>query len=337
MTEPTTSTDAPPSDDPVAEVARLADELAGTAPGPTRDELEQRLPYVRLDAAAALAGTPGRPDWPPTVDDPFPEVSGRLPEIGPSEITTDVLAGGILHHGAVVVRGLLGPQDVTRIRSAMDEARDARSRAQADPPEGDGAPAFVPFRPKKKTAGQKGKPHLVRLVDAPRVLTDVLATYHRLGLIDAAAGYFGEPAVLTANKSVLRYLEVPRMIPTDFHQDGRFMGAETRAANVWVTLDDCGTTAPGLDVVPRREPRIHPTGNGDNGFDWTLSQGEVEAMAGDVGIHRLDLRAGDGLLFDHFLVHRSAHDRAMTQMRHAVECWLFAASHAPPPYQPLLT
>src|SRR5690606_14986679 len=104
---------------------------------------------------------------------------------------------------------------------------------------------------------------LIRLVDSPRLLAEVLGTYRRLGILDTVAAYLGEAPVFTANKTVLRYLSVPdTILPSDFHQDGRFMGGDIRALNVWSTLTDCGTDAPTLDLVPRREPCIHPTGQG---------------------------------------------------------------------------
>lgn len=296
-------------------------------------EAEQQLPYLQLEAAGGLRDRPGRTPWPPVIDDPFPTVTGRLPEISPAELSVDTVGGGILHHGAVIVRGLLDAVDVERIRDGMDRTFEARSRVEATGDRDAGVPWYVKFRPRAKTSGQKGKPHLVRLVDAPRVLADVLATYRRLGLLDTIERYLGEPPVFTANKSVLRYLELPKFVPTDYHQDGRFMDASVRAVNAWVTLTDCGADAPTLDLLPRREPAIHPTGRGQDGFDWTLSEADVEALAAGTPVVRLELQAGDAVLFDHFLVHRSAYSPTMTKMRQAIELWFFAPSAAPKEYQ----
>jgi hypothetical protein len=296
-------------------------------------DAERVLPHLQLDATEGLRDVAPRTPWPPAIDDPFPDVSGRLPEITGAQLSAETLGGGLLHHGAVLVRRMLAADDVDRIRPGMDRTIAARAIAEAGTDHEGGAPWYIPFRPSKKTAGQKGKPHLVRLVDAPRVLPDVLATYRRLGLLGAIESYLGDPPVFTANKSVLRYLERPQFVPSDYHQDGRFMDASVRAANVWVTLTDCGTDAPTLDLIPRREPTIHPTGNGNDGLDWTLSEREVDQLAGDTPVVRLELEAGDGVLFDHFLVHRSAYSPAMTKMRQAIEFWFFAPSHAPKDYQ----
>lgn len=324
-------TEAPP--DPWPRVAELTAALQRAG----RDlAIEAELPHLRLEAAERLreTTTPREP-WPPPYPDPFPHVRGALPELGPDELTTAAVAGGLLHHGAVVVRGLLGPEDTARIAEEMDLTFASRVAAGDDGSDPAPEPWFVPFRPPQKTVGQRGKPHLIRAVDAPRVLADLLDTYHRLGVVDVVEEYLGEPPVFTANKSVLRYLSVGEIVPTDFHQDGRFMGAEVRAINVWVTLTDCGTTAPSLDLIPRRETAIAPTGNGDSGFDWTISAAEADAMAGDTPVVRLDLAAGDAVVFDHFLVHRSGWRAGMPDMRKAIECWFFAPSSVPWKYQPL--
>jgi len=312
-------------------------ELTGSLLAGGRDaEVEAELPHLRLAAAEMLRDTVGRAPWPPRYEDPFPDVRGALPEIGPEELTADVVVGGILHHGAILVRGMLGPDDVDRVGREMDLTFESRLAADEEPAGAEEEPPWwVPFRPVQKTVGQRGKPHLIRVVDAPRVLADALDTYRRLGLIDLIGDYFGEPPVFTANKSVLRYLEVPPAVFTDFHQDGRFMGTDVRALNVWVTLTDCGTDAPSLDLIPRREQDIAPTGNGTSGFDWTIAATEADEMAGDTPVVHLDLRAGDGLLFDHMLVHRSGVRAGMTGMRKAIEWWFFAPSHVPWKYQPL--
>lgn len=324
-----------PIDDPWSRVAELT---ASLVEGGRDVEVEAELPHRRFAAAELLRAAAPREPWPPTFADPFPDVRGALPEIGPAELSTDVVAGGILHHGAVIVRGMLDDDELRRIGRGMDLTFESRLAADDTRPGDSGEsepPWWVPFRPGQDTVGQKGKPHLIRMVDAPRVLADLLGTYRRLGLLDLLADYFGEPPVFTANKSVLRYLEVPPLLFTDFHQDGRFMGIDVRAVNVWVTLSDCGTDAPSLDLIPRREHAIAPTGNGNSGFDWTISAAEADAMAGDTPVVHLELRAGDAVLFDHLLVHRSGVRKGMSSMRKAIECWFFAPSHVPWKYQPL--
>lgn len=318
--------------DPYDEVGRRTDQLLSDGPD---EELEQSLPTLRYEAARRLAGQPGRDHWPPDLADPFPQVRGQFPEIGPDEVTTPTLAGGMLHHGGVIIRGLVGEPELDRLRAGMESTFAAREEAGGD--SAGRAPWFVPFRSGGNTVGQRGKVHLVRLVDSPRYLVEVLDLYGRLGLLDVIESYFGEPPVFTSNKTVLRRLELPKFVPSDFHQDGQFMGSDVRSANVWLTLDDCGpdASAPALDVVPRREPAILPTGNAPSGFDWTLSAEEVEAAAGGTPPVRLDMKAGDALFFDLFLIHRTGFSAGMTDIRRAIEFWFFAPSSMPAKYQAL--
>jgi len=44
---------------------------------------------------------PGMPiePWPRTIEDPFPDVVGRPPEIDAEQLSMEVLGGAILHHG----------------------------------------------------------------------------------------------------------------------------------------------------------------------------------------------------------------------------------------------
>src|SRR5215207_4087977 len=95
--------------DPYDDVVRLSERLEADGPDAA---LEQALPGLRFDAAARLVGRPGRATWPPHLADPFPEIAGRFPEIGRDEITTPILAGGMLHHGGVIIRRLLEEADL---------------------------------------------------------------------------------------------------------------------------------------------------------------------------------------------------------------------------------
>lgn len=300
-------------------------------------ELEATLAKFALDRVAAAAALPAdaAPEpWPAPQPDPFAGLSGQVPEIRGAELTPAVLAGAIIHHGALVVRGMVRDEDVARLHHGLESASAALESVTT--PTESALPWFVPLLPRPKNFGLRSKSKVVRLADAPLVMEDVLATYHRIGLIEAIGAYFGEPPVFTAEKSVLRRMPLEMPIPTDWHQDGRFMGADTRSVNVWVALSDCGTNSPSLDVVPRREPGVASTGQGDNGLDWTLSTAQVEAIAGATPPVRLEFAAGDGLVFDHFLIHRTAYAETMTEVRRAIECWFFAPSHAPDKYQKLL-
>jgi len=53
-------------------------------------------------------------------------------------------------------------------------------------------------------------------------------------------------------------------------------------------------------------------------------------------IARPVLEAGDAMLFDHLLVHRTAVAPGMTRERHAIESWFFAPSAYPEGQLPIL-
>src|SRR5690606_1959800 len=73
-----------------------------------------RLVDLRHDAFETLDPGAGRTPWPPDYDDPFPEVSGTIPEVDGADLTARVLGGAVAHHGALVVRGLFDGDQVER-------------------------------------------------------------------------------------------------------------------------------------------------------------------------------------------------------------------------------
>jgi len=108
-----------------------------------------------------------------------------------------------------------------------------------------------------------------------------------------------------------------------------------RTLNLWIALSPCGTDAPGLDIVPRRFETVLPTGTDGAIFDWSVSPDVVAEAAGDVEVVRPDFKAGDVLLFDHLMLHRTGVAEGMTQQRHAIESWFFAPSGFPEGQIPL--
>src|SRR5262245_1729716 len=61
-------------------------------------EVASTLVDLRLAAADSYDAGSGRAPWPPHYADPFPECSGRIPEITPAELSADVLGGAVTHH-----------------------------------------------------------------------------------------------------------------------------------------------------------------------------------------------------------------------------------------------
>jgi hypothetical protein len=291
-------------------------------------------------AAFDQLGRDGAPaSWPPRMSDPFPQIDGP-PELVPAELTTESVGGSILHHGSVIVRGLAPPMVVAQLTDGIERSfaaidawidagrdRDAASRW------------FVPFE-----TAEPQKPAMrdwvragggVWAVESPLVACRILDLYESIGLREVLAGYFGEAPALSLEKLTLRKVG-PETIPS-WHQDGSFLGGDVRSLNVWMALTDCGGDAgvPGLEIVPRRVDELLETGTCGSIFPNSIGNALVERVAGADTIVRPRFRAGDGLLFDDRLVHRSAVSEGMTGYRYAVESWFFSASSFPGGYQGL--
>ena len=168
-------------------------------------------------------------------------------------------------------------------------------------------------------------------------MVDLFDTFERTGLRDVIAGYLGERPAISVNKCTLR-----RVYPEDFpgegisqwHQDGAFLG-DVRALNVWLTLSRCGDTSPGLDILPKRLEEVVPTGTEGATYDWSISNDVVDRAGGEIEVVRPVFDPGDVLLFDELLIHGTAIDTKMQDVRYAVECWFFGPSAFPEGYAPV--
>ena len=143
--------------------------------------------------------------------------------------------------------------------------------------------------------------------------------------------YFGERVAISAKKSTLRRTEPTAL--AGWHQDGAFLGTETRSLNIWTALSPCGVDAASLDVFPRRFDRLVEMGGPDI-FDWSVSN-ETAASYGMDSVVRPVFEIGDALLFDQMTLHRTGVDPGMTKTRYAIEMWCFAASTYPHEQVPL--
>ena len=156
-------------------------------------------------------------------------------------------------------------------------------------------------------------------------------TRHRLGRVFGSS--LGERPALSANKCTVR--RVPVETDAGWHQDGAFLGP-VRALNVWLALTRCGRDAPGLDLLPRRLDHIVETGTHGSYFDWAVGAELVESLARETPIVRPEFEAGDALIFDDLLLHRTGVDSNMVRPRHAIETWCFAPSAYPQGHTPIV-
>jgi hypothetical protein len=318
-----------------AVLRREIEELTRAVRARRDEDAEVRLVGLRhaLGIAECTGSSSGRSPWPPSPPDRFAGAD-ELPTIPAAELTAEAIASAVLHHGALLVRGLLDVDEVGRLVDDTDRAIAAFDASVAGAPLHETAPWFVPFEPEDGYSVGFGR-HFVRqtqsvwAVDSPRATFDLLEVFERTGLTEAITAHLGQRPVLSVKKWTLRH--VPVDTNTDWHQDGAFLGDDVRTVNVWITLSPCGLDAPGLDLVPRRIDDLVETGTHGARFDWSVGHDRVEAEAAarDTPIVRPTFEAGDALLFDQFFLHRTAVSPDMTRGRYAVESWFFAPTGYP--------
>jgi hypothetical protein len=310
------------------------DELAA-ANGEHRDSaLELRLVELRHEAACSLGRGPGRSPWPPECEDPFPEVVGRLPEIDIADLSAEVVGGAVAYHGGLIVRRILGAPQVARVVEGIHRAERQRDRPQA------GADYEAWYRPYPASGGTEARARVGReggiwLADSPANAATVIDLLVSAGVIDAVAGHLGERPFFSLQKSTLRH-SLPINNFTGWHQDGSFLGADVRTINVWMAMSACGSDrpTPGLEIVPTRIPEILSTEGGLGPI--SVAPALMDQVAAASPPSRPDFEPGDGLMFDERFLHRTYLHDNMTDDRYAVECWLFAPSHASADYLPFL-
>ena len=296
-------------------------------------DLERALIALRYHAAMSAEPGPGREPWPPVYADPFHDVVGVVPEVAAAELTTQILGGAVAHHGALLVRGVFGPDQIERSTASIE------ATYQSHIGDGEIDPAwFTPF-PTDRHNGVLRNMVLVHgggtwMADSPAGTAQVLDELEAIGVIGAIAGHLGERPYFSLQKSTLRRSE-PKHKMVAWHQDGSFLDDDVRTMNVWVALSPCGgdRPSPGLEVIPRRIEEILPV----DGVMSThsISYDLIDELSTGMPTVFPEFDAGDALIFDEHFVHRTHLSREMTQVRYALECWFFAPSHQSSSYTPL--
>jgi hypothetical protein len=294
-------------------------------------ELEHRLVIWRHRAYSAISPMP-RPDWPPPVPDLFPASKGVPPEIPALGLSPDTLAAGILHHGCLIVRGLLSRPEATDLANGITHVFENMRAARAGTSLEQTLPWFAPFPSRgdgfaKQRAAAQRAGAAVWTADSPRMLFDLVEVFERHHVIDTIEQYLGERPVLSVEKATLRL--VPFTTGTDWHQDGAFLGEDIRAVNVWLALSPCGVDSPGLDLMPRRIPYVVQSGTHGAKFSWSVGQEQVAIEADGTPIASPIFEPGDAVLFDQLCLHRTGVRPGMTKDRWAIESWFFAPSTKP--------
>jgi hypothetical protein len=303
-------------------------------------QVDKQLVRLRHDAYSDL---PDARDelWPRPHADPFPELSGRAPEIAAAELDTDIMGGSIQHHGCLLVRGLFAPERAAQLIDDLDRAFAARDAASRGVPPGETGPWFVPFEPgppspplwtEREWARQLGG---ILVADSPNALFDVIEALEAARVLQVVGEYLGEALALSANKCVLR--RVSPDVRSSWHQDGAFLGGDIRTVDVWVALSHCGgdTDAPGLEIVPRRLERVVGTDEPDREVAYAVTSAQVARALDGLEPQMPTFAPGDALLFDHLLLHTTASRPGFKRERYALETWIFTPSTFPAGYVPL--
>lgn len=325
---------------------RGAIELLASANRKQRNKhLEQRLVDLRIESFRAMQWPAPAISWPPETNGEYRGYRG-LPEIEAAELSVEKLRSGILDAGGLIVRGLMDPERVVRMREAVDNTLAARRdivTGIADNDAGEwysrsdkvaGGPVqFGALGGEKYT--ESGS---VWSADSPRAAYEQIAFYQQIGLPAMLRDYFDEAAVLSVKKWVLRRVKPNNGNKAGWHQDGRFLGDGIRTVNMWVSLSDCGgdADAPGMDIVAGPDKTIYETGTEGAVFDWTVGQGLVDRLDDTATVLCPRFYPGDALFFDHYNLHRTGFGEHHSKDRYALESWFFAASRAPAKQHPLV-
>ncbi len=300
-------------------------------------EVEQRLVRLRHLAAAGDCGTSAVEQWPPPLADPFPLVEGEPPEIDAHDLTSERLGGAILHHGCLLVRGLVDTRRASEFVDIIDTAFDAREASLSGAPHQQTAPWFVPD-PTYDETGSQARVHralnqklkAMLAIDSPRALFKIVEALEYRGVPEILRRYFGENPVITAEKTTLRRV-LPGPAPA-WHQDGSFLGNAARTVDVWIALSHCGpgTERSGLEILPRRLDHLVEFGTEGTRTNIEILGDDVLRAGAGIAPVCPNFEPGDALLFDELFLHRTM--PGLPQERYALEIWTFAPSGCTPSY-----
>jgi hypothetical protein len=296
-------------------------------PDTEREVLRLRhLAGIRL-----VEGAPADPAFAEPATDRLPEADG-LPEIAAADLTPELLRAGILRDGSLLVRGLVPREAAEAFARGIERSFTERERGE------DAAPGwYEEFEPHARYGPIDERPWIragggVLAIDSPTLSFEMLELFESAGVPHLVAGYLGELALISVQKTTLRKAEPS--VSGAWHQDGFFMG-QVRSLNLWLALSRCGDVAPGLDIVSRRLDEFAATATDEAVLSYQVSQRAAEEAAGDTAIVRPVFEPGDALFFDDMCLHQTAADPSMPNPRYAIENWFFGGSSFPREFFPV--
>ncbi len=169
---------------------------------------------------AAFDPQPGRTIWPPRFSDPFPGVK-EPPEISAADLDVEILGGAIQHHGCLLVRAMISPEQTGQltevVRKAFDTAEPIRSGAR----QAEISPWYSPYSLSPEDgmteAGREfgNACGAIWTGDSPHALSNFIAFLKTHEIIRLIEDYLGERAFLSLGKATLRI--VPPTTGTNWH------------------------------------------------------------------------------------------------------------------------
>jgi Phytanoyl-CoA dioxygenase (PhyH) len=253
-----------------------------------------------------------------------------MPTCSLADISPEILRAAIDARGCLYVPNAFDVETTGELRAAVQGAHSALKSENPDP-QWYSRPKMPSQQQAVDVAGARSFAHGgggCLAVDSPRAMFTICDIYERSGVFALAEKFIGESPVLSASKFMLWQLGGGP--EAGWHQDGRFLGEgmDIVSINVWTALTDCGESAPGMELVLKNLDHYIQAAN-DSVFGWAVSNAQVDAMRKDVPVVIPKFRAGDMLLFDHWLLHRTSRAPEMPDIRCAIESWFFAPSVFP--------
>ena len=298
-----------------------------------RQLLEARYAAVR---EATQMGSSSTTDLPVANHDTPLETDFGIPTAPAEGLTGSIVRQGIEQGGCLLVRNMIPMDRVVRLRDCIDSSLEQMAVHEKNSPGNEWYQPFTPEQGLVMAVQRKWAEECGAMLgcDSPRTMFETFDAFDASGLRAVIEDYLGERAACSIKKTVLR--KVPIDIPADWHQDGAFMGTGLDSLNVWTSLSQCGSTAPGMDMLPVRLEDIVPTGTEGTHFDWSVSPAMLAQAAGGNPPVRPEFGPGDVVFFDELFMHRTASEPHMTEERYAIETWCFAPSRYPETQIPLL-
>jgi hypothetical protein len=219
-----------------------------------------------------------------------------LPKVAHDDLTADRVASGLLHHGAIFVRGLLPAEKVHQLR------------------------AFIDLGEMRIVPGAQATADQARMLDA------LVESYEVSGTLAVVESYLGEAPVGMIQRTLVKRNEQGHGL--NWHQDACFFGGKCVALSVWTALTACGDDCPGISVIPRRLETIFDPDHQLPGSSKP-SVAAAEELAREVGTASPAFEAGDAIIFDEMTLHRTSARPWNVLSRDVAITWFFAPSRYP--------